>query len=111
MEFTELSEEELGKLKFANGRTRTGSNPYGALLEAVKSGKKIQVKLEEGKALKNLKWGLSQAAKKAELQIEIQVLADLSGVVVSMPTLAQPTQDEEGEPKPDAATVGSRSRK
>ena len=50
MEFTELSEEEVSALQLASSRTRGGSNPYGALLEAVKSGKKIQVAISRVRA-------------------------------------------------------------
>jgi hypothetical protein len=111
MDFKEVSEEEIGAMQFTSGRARNGKDPYGDLLQAVKSGRKVLVNLEEGKALKNLKWGLSQAAKKAEIKIEMKVLADKSGIVVSCSDAAQPPQAEAGETDTQAPTSGSRSRK
>ena len=111
MEFTELSEEQLGTMQFAKGRERTGKNPYGDLLQAVKDGKTILAKLEAGKQIKNLKWGLSQAAKRAGMKIDMKVPADQSGVVVSMLKAEQPTQTENGEPQAEAPDVGPKPRK
>lgn len=111
MQFTEVTEEELGQLQFASGgRSRNGKNPYGDLLEAIKGGKKVKVLLEEGKALKNLKWGLSQAAKKEGMKIDMRVLADSSGVVVSYAGTVQAPSAESDETKTETPTTGSRSR-
>jgi hypothetical protein len=102
LDFKELTEEELGALQFESGRTRNGKKPYDDFLAAVKTGKKMLVKMAEGQALKNLKWGLSQAAKKAEIKLDIKVLTDKTGVVVSCPDAAQPSQAETGESNPEA---------
>jgi hypothetical protein len=111
MQFTEVSDEEVEKMQFESGRGRGGKNPYGELLEAMKSGKKMRVNLAEGQQMKNLKWGLSQAAKREGVKLDIKVLADKSGVVVSVPAEVQPPQAEAGAPDPDAQTSGNRSRK
>src|SRR5579871_3054507 len=111
MQFTEVSEEELAQLQFAGSRGRAGKNPYGDLLEAVKSGKTVKVPLEAGKQIKNLKWGISQAAKKADMKVDIRVLADQSGVVVSCTEALQPSQAEAGASDAEAPAAGARSRK
>jgi len=111
MQFTEVSDEEVGQMQFESGRGRGGKNPYGDLLQAVKSGKKMRVTLEEGQQLKNLKWGLSQAAKRSGMKLDIKVLADKSGVVVSLATEIQPPQAEAGESGQEAPAAGARSRK
>ena len=61
--------------------------------------------------MKNLKWGLSQAAKKADIKLDIRVLADQSGVVVSIPVEAPPPQPEAGATEAETPTAGARSRK
>ena len=111
MQFTELSEEQLGEMQFASGRERNGKNPYGDLLQAVNGGKKVLVKLEEGMQLRNLKWRLSQAAKRSGIKLDMKVLADKSGVVVSIPSEAQRPQTEAGDPNPETPAPGTRSRK
>ena len=111
MEFTELTEEQLGEMQFAGGKGRKGNNPYGDLLLAVKDGKKVLVKLEEGRQIRHLRWALSQAAKRSGMKVEIKVLADQSGVVVSLPTETLAPPAEAGEPAPDAPAAGTRSRK
>lgn len=84
MQFKELTEEEASQLTFASGRQRTTNSPYADLLKAVKAGKKVLVELEKDKTMRHLKWGISQAAKRADIQIEMKVLDDQSGVVVSL---------------------------
>ena len=52
MQFTEVSDEEVGQLQFDGSRARGGKNPYSEVLEAVKSGKKLRIPLEAGKLMK-----------------------------------------------------------
>src|SRR5690242_4240255 len=98
VKFEELTEEEEQSLQYAAAGSRTSSNAYGELLEAVKAGKKVKVGLEGNQKVKNLKWNLSQAGKRANVKLEIKVLADQSGVVVSSPDAkpAPPTPPPDG---------------
>jgi len=108
MQFTELSEEQLSEMQFVNGMKRNSKNPYGDLLQAVSGGKKVLIKLEAGKQLKNLKWCLSQAAKRSGTKLDIKVLADKSGVVVSLAS-AQPA--EAADSGTNAPVASARPRK
>jgi len=110
MEFTELSAEQVGTMQFAAGRERKGKDPYGGLLQAVKDGKTVLAKLEAGKQIKNLKWGISQAAKRAGMKIDMKVPTDQSGVVVSLSATA-PTVTENTAPTPEDSPTGQRPRK
>ena len=106
MEFTELSEEELGAMQFASGRERKGKSPYDDPLKAVKEGKKVLVKLEPGKQIRHLKWGLSQAAKRSGIKLDMKVPADQSGVVVSVHVEAPVPHTEAGQTDPQVPACG-----
>ena len=111
MQFTEVSAEEIGQMEFAGRKERSGKNPYGDLLNAVKGGKTVKVPLPDGKQMKNLKWGITQAAKKADIEITIRVLFDQSGIVVAKAETTPSVQPEAETPGPEAPAAGTRSRK
>jgi hypothetical protein len=80
VKFEELTEEQAGALEFDTS-SRGGSGTYDPLIAAVKAGKRVKVLLEGKQQMKNLKWAISGAAKRAGLKLDIRVLADKTGVV------------------------------
>lgn len=104
MEWEEVPEEEVKKLKFMN---RAGSNggQYDSLMEAVKSGKNIKVKLDQGVSPKAMAQRLYTGAKSFGIEIKVRTLQDKTAVVVSYVKPPEPGPVPDKTPAQIAATA------
>lgn len=102
MQWEEVAEEEVKKLKFASRHSGKDSI-YADLLEAVKGGRTIKLTLDPGVTPKAMSQRLYTAAKAVDLRVTCRTLDDKTGIVISLDTSAVPVI----EPAPGNGTAAA----
>ena len=108
MQWEEVPEEEVKKLKYASRHSGRDSI-YTGLLEAVKGGKSIKLTLDPGVTAKAMSQRLYTAAKAQDLRVTCRTLDSKDAIVISLDTSTDPVIEPATPPAEDA-TANKRSK-